>query len=202
MPSVPCAQALPLGHLHLAAQIPHTWLTTPKAGAVNSHIVRKVAFRAVLNHIMGLSNLPPPNTRQAEGTGITEMHLRLGKLPEEVYDDFTVFLLAASEKLGQDLISPFMETFGPISIPTGFVSPDLLEMICKMEVLHTIRCLLGPLVETLIIKDRLEWLDESLPASANLEVKLMTLFDQNLGSGRNIAIILQPQDRSESSVCV
>jgi hypothetical protein len=62
----------------------------------------------------------------------------------------------------------------------------------RIQVLHTMRCLLGSAVESTILKDRVEWVKDVLSGSG-LQVQLVNLFDQSTGSGRNVAIVIAPQ---------
>ena len=65
-----------------------------------------------------------------------------------------------------------------------------------LEVLHVLRCLLGPLVESLIVLDRLSWLREMLEddnSDSLFDADIVNLFDQATGSGRNIAIVVTPR---------
>ena len=64
-----------------------------------------------------------------------------------------------------------------------------------METLHTWRCLLGQVVETALLDDRLVWLKEKLEerqSSSAFQCSLVNLFDQATGSGRNVAIVISP----------
>jgi hypothetical protein len=66
-----------------------------------------------------------------------------------------------------------------------------------LEVLHTLRCLLGSLVESMILLDRLVWVREELAGipcgvRSEMEVELVNLFDQATGSGRNVGLVIKP----------
>ena len=60
----------------------------------------------------------------------------------------------------------------------------------QIEVLHTLRCHLGPAVESLIVLDRFLWLSESVAGSSGT-VQLVNMFDQESGSGRNLGLVVQ-----------
>jgi hypothetical protein len=60
----------------------------------------------------------------------------------------------------------------------------------ELEVLHALRCLIGPVVESLILLDRIEWIKENIGKASN--ARLISLFDQATGSGRNMAIVIEP----------
>jgi len=90
-----------------------------------------------------------------------------------------MYLEKAGEKLGVRL-----EDAGK-PVPEG--------LAFQIEVLYVLRCLMGPVVESLIILDRFLYLVEECGDAAS--VKAINLFDQNTGSGRNVALVVQEQDR-------
>lgn len=68
------------------------------------------------------------------------------------------------------------------------------QMESRLEVLHILRCLLGPLVESMILLDRLLWVREELQAqteTSGVQADLVNLFDQATGSGRNVALVIK-----------
>jgi len=69
-------------------------------------------------------------------------------------------------------------------------SEKLVRLEKQVSTLHTLRCLLGPCVESLIIWDRYAWLKEESQYGRCFEVYLLNLFDQKQGSGRNISITI------------
>jgi len=153
--------------------------------------------------------ISPLGTGSGSATGLgigTSPTMRLlGRLPDSAYTTWSTFLHAAGQKLGLDL-----------SASAARERDLLLER--RIEVLHVLRCLMGPLVESLIILDRVHWLKEELAinepegaaASVNggfrgpahgcapekqgirARVEAVNLFDQATGSGRNVAIIVVP----------
>jgi hypothetical protein len=153
----------------------------------------------------------PLGTRDSSERGIgvgTSPTLRLlGRLPDSAYADWGTLLAAASQKLNVDLSAAAID------------KRDLL-LERRLEILHVLRCLIGPLVESLIILDRVQWLKEEwavddLEASTDNDgprdslvdaipekqgggtrVEAINLFDQATGSGRNVAIILVPASQS------
>ena len=100
----------------------------------------------------------------------------------------------------------------------------LRTLLRSLETLHTLRCLLGPVVESAILEDRVGWVKEELlllevehglghglglgavdEAAVDVDVdieeikvKLVNLFDQSTGSGRNVAIVVLPPSSSSS----
>ncbi|KAK2459662.1 hypothetical protein APHAL10511_008307 [Amanita phalloides] len=137
------------------------------------------------------------------GVGTSPTMRRLGRLPDSAYANWSAFLSAAGQKLKVDM-----------SASAKNEQDLLLER--RVEVLHALRCLIGPLVETLIILDRVQWLKEEwaidIPEAStdnnglrdsavdtipekqggSARVEAINLFDQATGSGRNVAIIVVP----------
>ena len=68
-------------------------------------------------------------------------------------------------------------------------------LVRNLEVFHVMRCLLGPLIETVILRHRVEWAKEELGLSVEenrFSVELVNLFDQSTGSARNVGIVIAP----------
>lgn len=96
-----------------------------------------------------------------------------------MYTEWENFLGAAGEKMG----ASFVDEDG---------NPRVLRDLgleSQLEVLQVLRCLLGPVAETLFLEDRLMWLKEALEEEA-WDVELVNLFDQATGSGRNVALVI------------
>ena len=133
--------------------------------------MRKVLYRALL------SSLIPKSMA-------TDQVPRLGKLNNKSYTDFKTFLVCAREKMGKD----------SKSLPNSVIGCDIEQLSTsalakRIEVLHTLRCLLGPVIESLIILHRLIWAREITPTLA--EVCTYNIFSQTEGSGRNVALVLR-----------
>ncbi|KAF8635916.1 hypothetical protein AX15_000093 [Amanita polypyramis BW_CC] len=143
------------------------------------------------------------------GIGTSPTMRLLGRLPDSAYSNWTTFLHVAGQKLNVDLSASVMQQ-----------RDSLLER--RLEVLHVLRCLVGPLVESLIILDRVQWLKEEwaindleapvdsdelrkLPEIVSekqgdtARVEAINLFDQATGSGRNVAIIVVPASVSTAA---
>ena len=106
---------------------------------------------------------------------------RLGKISNSYYSDWGRFLLISSAKLHKKPILG-MELF-----------PERLTKLEKqIFALHTLRCLLGPCVESLVVWDRYAWLREVSEDRACFEVHLLNIFDQTQASSRNISITIIP----------
>ncbi|EED78309.1 predicted protein [Postia placenta Mad-698-R] len=166
-------------HLQLAAQAPSQWMRSEVASAATRLAIRKVVWRALLAGILVQVPIPlADNNKQADDDDYCPLHLRrLGKLNDSVYDNWDAFLARAGEKLGVDLMQGH---------------PRDRETESRLEVMHVLRCILGPVVESFILLDRLQWLKEELRGTG-MDVELVNLFDQASGSGRNVAIVISPQ---------
>jgi len=110
-----------------------------------------------------------------DGCPTTETHL--GRVSDSLYQDWRRFLQVSSAKLRRKPIHG-MEMF----------PEELTRLEKQISTLHTLRCLLGSCVESLIIWDRYAWLKEVSVGGEFFEVHLLNLFDQNQTSGRNISI--------------
>lgn len=132
---------------------------------------------------------------EKKGTGETPTHARLGKINDRHYVSWEAFLSAAGEKMGIDFASSSFS-----SMPE-WEEQDRRTMEMRLATLHVMRCLLGPLVESLILLDRLVWVREQLQAigEATFEAELVNLFDQETGSGRNVAIVIRPKAAGDAA---
>jgi hypothetical protein len=152
-------------HLQLAAQVPSTWLDHKAQAAF---ALRKVSWRALLE----VATAESYSTNDC----LTEKR-RLGRVNNALYQRWDQFLLMSLEKMHKIAI-PGMELF----------PEKLVRLEKQLSTLHTLRCLLGPCVESFIIWDRYTWLKEVSECGTYFEVHLLNLFDQRQASGRNILI--------------
>lgn len=96
----------------------------------------------------------------------------------------------------------FLETIldPPTHPKEHHISPPLLPARVLLT-LHLTRCLVGPLVESWILLDWERWCKEELTSmrqkrtlqgssDGDWHVSLVPLFDQSLGSGRNVALVI------------
>ncbi|KZT67082.1 hypothetical protein DAEQUDRAFT_673865 [Daedalea quercina L-15889] len=187
----PSAMHLTPNHLHLAAQTPGQWLRTKETLEAAKLAIRKVVWRALLQNILEKhdswsvpivpSNVDTYLDKTAIINGETPSLRRLGRLNDSAYSDWGTFVRRAQERLGVRL------------------DPALCEkdaaMESRLEVFQALRCILGPVIESLILLDREEWLRDELK-DTSMNVRLVNLFDQASGSARNIAIVITPQARS------
>ncbi|KAF8505337.1 methyltransferase domain-containing protein [Hysterangium stoloniferum] len=160
---------LSYNHRSLAAQSPLQWTYSHSTRLSAELAIRKVVFRALLGKFTLQS--------KSDDHKAKESPIKIGRLPESAYSSFENFMTTAGEKGG-----------------IKFSVPDDAErthsqLISCLEVLHTLRCRIGPVVESLILVDRYLYLTENAPTS---KVLVLNLFEQELGSGRNVACIVLP----------
>lgn len=161
-------------HYQAAAQIPSAWLHSDEEKAVSNLAMKKVLFRSLISPAIQNNDMIGPQ--------------RLGRLKNSVYENFETFLSYSAQKLAFDE-QQFRHDYG-----IDGISLEKSRIARRIEVLHAARCLLGPAIESLLILDRVIWLKEQLGlnGAAAQRVHMINLFDQNTGSGRNIAIVLRP----------
>ncbi|TFK48632.1 hypothetical protein OE88DRAFT_1614951, partial [Heliocybe sulcata] len=168
-------------HVQLAAQVPSQWTRTEEALRAAELAMNKVVWRALLGRWVGLTS------RAREGAGVKppsdtaepRARVRLGKLGKAAYADWATFLRVASERTG-------------VAFPGAASRDPDLALRRRLEVVYVMRCLLGPVVESLVLLDRMVWVQEGL-GGGGMEVGLVNLFDQGTGSGRNVAIVIAPR---------
>ena len=170
-----------------SATVPAPWLRRPEPSVQKS-----------MYEILPATSVSPstPNAAASEinpSTGHTEELIRLGRLNDRCYASWSTFLQTVEQKLSVKFPE---EVFHEES--KGLEDDNANSTLeRKLEVLHTMRCLLGPVIESAILRDRVQWLMEALTsgtdAQKNAEVKLVNLFDQATGSGRNVAIVIAPK---------
>lgn len=180
--------------------MPSQWLRDEDAIRGAELALRKVVYRALLQPVFQVADAQsnvtadPPTLAERPvlpGLGETLGNRRLGKLNDKAYQDWPTFLERATDKLGIDLAA--IST----SLPDWFThGAARLKMESALFVLQTLRCLLGPLIETLILLDRRDWikceLAEMNDCGQEVEVEMVNLFDQATGSGRNVALVIKP----------
>ncbi|KAF9462999.1 methyltransferase domain-containing protein [Collybia nuda] len=199
LPSPP--PPLPPAAYHLAAQVPAHWPANPAAAALS---LRKVVWRALLARLYADLHPAHPPTSTRPGTGSTPTMQRLGRLRDAAYLAWPAFLATAGTKVGVDFVAAAANSDTQGRHP-------LLER--RLEVLHVLRCSLGPLIESLIILDRIAWfrtaLEDAEPNNKgsperievtpqhHMQIEAINLFDQATGSARNIALVVAPAPPSQ-----
>ncbi|KAI6101970.1 hypothetical protein EV401DRAFT_2092992 [Pisolithus croceorrhizus] len=214
---------LPIAALHLATQVPAHWFRTERAGMGACLAVRKVVYRALLQPVIQLAaqyRKEPTDNQEIMnrdsvqgltarlGLGETPENRRLGKLNDASYADWSTFLVSATTKLGIDIrdltrrhsegaalgdqLPPWILNHGNDSEREEGVF-ERLRMEGRLEVVHVLRCILGPLIESLILLDRCEWLRGGVGScQRETSIEMVNLFDQVTGSGRNVALVVSP----------
>jgi len=169
----------------MAAQIPAQWFRTPESRADATLALRKVVWRAIIGarFAKAMKTTEEGEGVKEDGTGDRPVMRRLGRLNNTAYTDWKTFAAVAGERIGVD--------FGP----DNDLDAEEKALISELEVLHVLRCIIGPLVESLIIMDREQWIQEHLDerGMGDMRVELVNLFDQATGSGRNIALVVTPR---------
>lgn len=178
------SMSLAPSHLQLAAQAPLQWLRDNRSRDAQALALRKVAWRALLGGKLHPSSEPPSKLIDAK-TGKTSLNLRLGRLPDRVYRSWTAFAGEAQTRIRVETQS--------LPVELGVLTDADETSVRRIEIVQTLRYLLGPVVESLIVLDRLKWVEENLDSDASGavgEVRLVRLFDQAVGSARNLAITI------------
>ncbi|KAF8606818.1 hypothetical protein BDV93DRAFT_604148 [Ceratobasidium sp. AG-I] len=138
-------------HLQLAAQCPAQW-TRSEVELERANLARrKVVWRALLARLLHTT------------TAAKSPPTRLGRLPDRAYTSWDTFLTTASTKMGVPI--PASSTPIPILTPSTPISTpgDENETLAfQLSVLHILRALVGPVVESLIVVDRAVYLAEQL----------------------------------------
>ncbi|KAJ3832356.1 hypothetical protein F5878DRAFT_12879 [Lentinula raphanica] len=171
---------------------------------------------------------------------------RLGRFPSRAYDSWATYLELVGSKLGVDLGNELEEGESTELVTSMFNSPSsstisstpdssasktysicatlpssLRPLARALSILYVLRCILGPLVETALLEDRVNWVQEQLEGdepgvsvlpeiSENLkssdakasgevlsyEASLVPIFSQcgDSGSARNIAVVVVPKN--------
>ncbi|KAI9303097.1 methyltransferase domain-containing protein [Cunninghamella echinulata] len=156
----------------LACQTPSRWLDQRDSSikAFEHHF-----FRALLQWIMVKKGL----------ISATEKAPIIGRLNKKKdFDSFPIYVKAALHKLKMDPDVISMEESK--SYYEQFKSKSKIDK--RIGVLWTIRALLGPVIESLILVDRYLYLCENIPSSNTKKVWLQPLFDPIL-SPRNMVIM-------------
>ncbi|KAI0770455.1 methyltransferase domain-containing protein [Fomes fomentarius] len=167
-------------HLQLAAQVPGQWIQSEESLQEAKLAMRKVVWRALVEDELRKVEQDGKHARRSTATAsepnARTARPRLGRLNDAVYADWDTFISTVRGKLG-------------VNAKT-VARPDA-RIERRIEVFHTLRCILGPVVESLILLDRLAWVQEELQGLPFV-VELVNLFDQATGSGRNVAIVIRP----------
>ncbi|KAJ3828909.1 hypothetical protein F5880DRAFT_1471696 [Lentinula raphanica] len=212
-------------------------LSSPSKSA--SLAVRKVVWRALLEWVIAkkgieldhngnvlqnatssassasTSSSDSPSLAGKIGSNLEQGRLgRLGRFPSRAYDSWATYLELVGSKLGVDLGNELEEGESTESVTS-------IPLARALSILYVLRCILGPLVETALLEDRVNWVQEQLEGdepgvsvlpeiSENLkssdtkasgevlsyEASLVPIFSQcgDSGSARNIAVVVVPKN--------
>lgn len=137
---------------------------------------------------------------------------RLGRLRDAAYaDSWRAFLSLAAERMGVVFPEEGREDGAEVDDSAagdvddedqailGALPRALQPQARALAALHVLRCVVGVLVESAVLRDRAAWVAEELRLEGGcggpdepMKVALVNLFDQATGSGRNVAIVLAP----------
>ncbi|KAG8932192.1 hypothetical protein FRC02_001544 [Tulasnella sp. 418] len=160
---------LEVQHKHLAAQSTPTWSndwTTHRLAR------KKCVYRALLEREL-VNRGFEPTFRSGR---------QVGRLNDKSFESWEKYFSLAIKRMGFDIQS---ETIPPPIIQ----DEETIRLMRRLELLHVLRCLLGPVVESLILMDRWLYLREELPEQ--VKVQMVNVFNQNTGSARNVALVVQ-----------
>ena len=181
-------------HLQLACQCPCQWTLSDASWNDSRLSRRKVVYRALLGRL--LSQKTPRSSRgvdgivmdeNGEGEGLNVLGgKKLGRLNSSAYASWATFLQQTSFRLGLSDITD------PESHPESRRRPlDEHRLPSRLACLHTMRCLLGPVIESLLIIDRVLYLIDHLDPKWN--IRAINLFDLASESARNVALVVDKE---------
>ncbi|KAJ3888808.1 hypothetical protein GG344DRAFT_52883, partial [Lentinula edodes] len=149
------------------------------------------------------------------GSNLEQGHLgKIGRFPSRAYDSWSTFLDMAGSRLGAELYHEKSWMTSPTSPSTP--PPSLAPLARALSIFYVLRCILGPLVESALLEDRVQWVQEQLVVACkpdltaaegrkrevtltNVEMgydaSLVPLFSQlgEAGSARNVAVVVVPK---------
>lgn len=152
-------------HLHLAAQVTYSWLDGPEEFARG---LRKIVYRARVEKLL----------MDRYGGEMFKAGKQVGRFNDGAYASWDEYLRRASGRLE----IPHEEL-----LALAGKDGDDVELVKRLELLHVLRCMMGPVIESLLVIDRWLYLREEL--DDDVEVRMINLFDQRTGSARNIALV-------------
>ncbi|KAE9388534.1 hypothetical protein BT96DRAFT_1073368, partial [Gymnopus androsaceus JB14] len=128
---------------------------------------------------------------------------RIGRLPPRAYNSWDSFLNATGKRLGIHLRFPTPTITSPLYDSHSSAIPPLLHPLSRaLGILHVLRCILGPLVESELLEERVGMVRKGLKQAEEREQgesmdyssSLVPLFSQqgDAGSARNIAVVVLP----------
>ncbi|KAI0350340.1 hypothetical protein OH77DRAFT_1463847 [Trametes cingulata] len=184
-------------HLQLAAQVPSQWTRSEETLRNARLALRKIVWRALIQDVIDTNSIASASKSAAErsrgGRQHSEApeermrsedrrHKRLGRLNDAAYVDWDTFARRVAEK---------------IEVDEERLSRADRKAERRIEVFHVLRCIIGPVVESVLVLDRAIWAQEELQ-DMSLNVELVNLFDQASGSGRNVALVIRPRNSADA----
>ncbi|KZS86949.1 hypothetical protein SISNIDRAFT_394024, partial [Sistotremastrum niveocremeum HHB9708] len=163
-------------------QTPMLWLSDTAASQDAALALRKVAFRALLAKLVhSVKSSEDAGIGLEPSSGDWVPPRSIGRLPDRVYVDFPTYISRIwTERVLSSRATPQEES----------------TLLRRLEILHLLRCFLGPLVESLLVTDRFVALQETLENMVagwgEKRTKLINVFDQATGSARNLALLVEP----------
>lgn len=161
-------------HLHLAAQVTHSWLDDPAAFQLG---LRKIVFRARVEKLF----------LAKYGGEMFKSGVAVGRFNDAAYSSWGEYLRRAAARLNS-------ETDREVLLAAVDVGEDdegevaERRLVKRLELLHVLRCMLGPVIESFILMDRWMYLREEL--DDDVDVRMVNVFDQTTRSARNVALVV------------
>ena len=151
-------------HLQLAAQVPSEWMRNEQSYKEARLALRKIVWRALLEDRLQAHWRSPQDTTSGSTSGSRTPEDdrptgRLGRLSDSAYATWDAFASAAQRKMGS-------------TCPESMLLNNPV-LGGRVEVFHVLRCIVGPVVESLILLDRLVWLREELQVSSGVSLKIV-----------------------------
>jgi hypothetical protein len=189
---------------HKSATVPAHWPRRPEQwapsdGALQAHTTDPTPTTDSAAIDAANAHLTP-----ASGIGMTPALRRLGRLRDAAYaDSWGAFLALAAERMGvvfpeerveDDSAAGDDDADDEDQAILGALPHALRPQARALAALHVLRCVVGVLVESAVLRDRAAWISEELGLEDGcggpdgpMKVALVNLFDQATGSGRNCA---------------
>lgn len=141
-------------HLQLAAQVPSQWTRSEQTLKQARLALRKIVWRALLQDAFKMRQElveeggPGTSAERSNSMDPSTRAERIGRLNDAAYADWGTFCNVVRAKL--HLQHRNLSTMPPLCSER------------RVAVFHVLRCILGPVVESFILLDRLAWMLEEL----------------------------------------
>ncbi|KAI8461979.1 methyltransferase domain-containing protein [Phakopsora pachyrhizi] len=180
-------------HRQLACQSPLTWTCDKSNWDRTKLSITKLNFRSLWQ-----SDL----LRRSKGSNLEDQikDIRLGRLPDRVYSDYNLFNEFASKRYESSSESQVSDS--KIGFLKGTDVNPIQDDYYRLFIAWTLRSLIGPCIESIIVLDRylgmcerlekIESVRDTHQPCDDLLISIVNLFDQNLNSLRNLAIVAHP----------